>query len=218
MRVSAVVDVSSANGRQQCRSNGWQRTLSSYGRLNPAGSGRQPSGMKHANQQSVARFNLRNRTNRRSRPCVGLERTVICTAPLKAWQTTERGLRQSRTPHARFSCIIGNFLTIAWGTETLAIGDSQVRSYDRRTVSVKWSVRRANCKRFTTNGRLTEPVQGQSTAVWSGALNGGARTDASRSTSVSSLFVKLRVFLGEAQNKTPQHKTPNCQPLRPSPP
>ena len=33
-------------------------------------------------------------------------------------------------------------------------------------------------------------------------------------SSVSSLFVKLRVFLGEAQNKTPQHKTPNCQPLR----
>ena len=117
------------------RTDGKIRT--SYGRLNPAGSGRQPSGMKHANQQSVARFNLRNRTNRRSRPCVGLERAVICTAPLKAWQTTERGLRQSRTPHARSSCIIGNFLTIAWGTETLAIGDSQVRSYDRRTVSVE---------------------------------------------------------------------------------
>ena len=59
---------------------------------------------------------------------------MICTAPWKAWQTTERGLRQCRTPHARSSCIIGNFLTIAWGTETLAIGDSQVRSYDRRTV------------------------------------------------------------------------------------
>ena len=32
--VSAVVDVSSADGRQQCRSNGWQRTLE-YGPLNP---------------------------------------------------------------------------------------------------------------------------------------------------------------------------------------
>ena len=85
---------------------------------------------------------------------------MVCTAPWKAWQTTERGLRQSRTPHARSSCIIGNFLTIAWGTQILATGDSQVRSYDRRTVSVEWSVRRANCKRFT-NGRLTEAGQGQ---------------------------------------------------------
>ena len=158
--VSAVVDVSSADGRQQCLSNAWQRTLE-YGPLNPAGSGRQPPGIKQENQQSVARCNLRNRTNRRSRSCVGFERAVICTAPLKAWQTTERGLRQSRTPHARSSCIIGNFLTIAWGTETLAIGDSQVRSYDRRTVNVKWSVRRANCKRFTTNGRLTGASQRQ---------------------------------------------------------
>ena len=137
------------------------RVRSSYGPLNPAGSGRQPSGIKHANQQSVARCNLRNRTNRRSRSFVGLERDMICTASWKAWQTTERGLRQSRTPHARSSCIIGNFLTIAWGTQTLAIGDSQVRSYDRRTVSVEWSVRRANCKRFTTNGRLTEAGQAQ---------------------------------------------------------
>ena len=39
--VSAVVDVSSADGRQQCLSNAWQRTLE-YGPLNPAGSGRQP--------------------------------------------------------------------------------------------------------------------------------------------------------------------------------
>ena len=81
---------------------------------------------------------------------------------------------------------------------------------------LKWSVRRANCKRFTTNGRLTEPVQGQSTAVWSGALNGRRRQMLHvQRSSLSSLFVKLRVFLGEAQNKTPhQHKTPNCQPLR----
>ena len=156
--VSAVVDVSGADGRQQCPSNGRQRTLE-YGPLNPAGSGRQPSGIKRENRQSVARCNLRNRTNRRSRPCVGLERDMVCTAPWKAWQTTERGLRQSRTPHARSSCIIVNFLTIAWGTQILGI-DSHVRSYDRRTVSVEWSVRRANCKRFTTNGRLTEAFQG----------------------------------------------------------
>ena len=91
---------------------------------------------------------------------------MVCTAPWKAWQTTERGLRQSRTPHARSSCIIGNFLTIAWGTQILAIGDSQVRSYDRRTVSVEWSVRRANCKRFTHKRRLTEAGQGQFS--WSG--------------------------------------------------
>ena len=41
--VSAVVDLSSADG-QQCRSNRWQRMLE-YGPLNPAGSGRQPSGI-----------------------------------------------------------------------------------------------------------------------------------------------------------------------------
>ena len=87
---SAVVDVSSADGRQQCPPNGWQRTLSSYGRLNPTGSGRQPSGIKHANQQSVARCNLRNRTNRRSRQCVGLERAMICTAPWKAKRVARR--------------------------------------------------------------------------------------------------------------------------------
>ena len=81
--VSAVVDVSSADGRQQCPPNGWQRTLSSYGRLNPAGSGRQPSGIKHENQQSVARCNLRNRANRRSRSCVGLERDVTTS---KLWK------------------------------------------------------------------------------------------------------------------------------------
>ena len=87
--VSVVVDVSSADSRQQCPSNGRQRTLE-YGPLNPAGSGRQPSGIKHENRQSVARGNLRNRTSRRSRPCVGLERTVICTALWKAKRIARR--------------------------------------------------------------------------------------------------------------------------------
>jgi hypothetical protein len=124
--VSAVVDVSSADGRQLCSSNGWQRTLE-YGPLNSAGSGQQPWGIRYENQPSVARCNQRNRTNRRSRLCVGLERAVICTAPWKAWQTTERGLRLStlsRTLHARSSRIIVNFLTIAWEAQMLAIGDS----------------------------------------------------------------------------------------------
>jgi hypothetical protein len=70
---------------------------------------------------------------------------VICTAPWKAWQTTERGLRLStlsRTLHARSSCIIVDFLTTAWEAQILAIGDSYVRSYERRTVSVEWPVRR----------------------------------------------------------------------------
>ena len=147
---SAVVDVSSADGRQQFPSNGWQRMLE-YGPLNPAGSGQQPSGIRQENQQSVARCNLRNQTNRRSRPCVGLERAMICTAPWKAWQTTERGLRLStlsRTLHARSSCIIVDFLTIAWEAQILAIGHSYVRSYERRAVSLEWPVRRANCKRL----------------------------------------------------------------------
>jgi len=124
--VSTVVDLPSADGRQQFSSNGWQRMLE-YGPLNSAGSGRQPSGIRHENQHSrvsLARCNLRNRTNRRSRSFVGLERDMICTAPWKAWQTTERGLRQSRTSHARSSCIIGNFLTISWEAQMLAIGDS----------------------------------------------------------------------------------------------
>ena len=74
---------------KQCLSNGWQRTLK-YEPLNPAGSGQQPSDIRHENQPGVARCNLRNRTNRRSRQCIGLERDMTCTAPLKAWQTTER--------------------------------------------------------------------------------------------------------------------------------
>ena len=58
----------------------------------------EPSGIRSAalgyqtrkSQQSVARCNLRNRTNRRSRQCVGLERSVICTAPLKAKRIARR--------------------------------------------------------------------------------------------------------------------------------
>ena len=109
----------------------------------------------------------------------------------------------SRTPHARSLCIIVKFRTIAWGTQILGI-DSHVRSYDRRTVSVEWSLRRANCKRFThkrpTDGSVSRTVG------WSGALNGGAcqmRTFNVRR--FRSLFRKLRFFFvcGEAQNKTP---------------
>ena len=80
-----------------------------------------------------------------------------------AWQTRERGLQLSRTPHARSSCIIVKFRTIAWRTQILA-SDSQVRSYDGRTVCVEWSLRRANCKRFThirpTDGSGSRPVGG----------------------------------------------------------
>ena len=108
---------------------------------------------------------------RRTRARYGLHGAV------EGMANNERGLRQSRTPHARTSCIIGHFLTIAWRTQILAIGDSQVRSYDRRTVSVEWSVRRANCKRFThkrpTDGSGSRPVQ----LEWGEALNGGAWTD-----------------------------------------
>jgi len=49
--VSAVVDVSGADGRQPFLSNRWQRMLE-YGPLNPAGSGRQPSGIRHETQHS----------------------------------------------------------------------------------------------------------------------------------------------------------------------
>ncbi len=93
--VSVVVDVSSADSRQQCPSNGRQRALE-YGplALNPAGSGRQPSGIKHENRQSVARGNLRNRAKLRSRQCIGLSvtlgRTVICTALWKAKRIARR--------------------------------------------------------------------------------------------------------------------------------
>ena len=97
---------------------------------------------------------------RRTRARYGLHGAV------EGMANNERGLRQSRTPHARSSCIIGHFLTIAWGTQILAIGGSQVRSYDRRTVSVEWSVRRANCKRFTH----IRPTDGSRPTIvgWSG--------------------------------------------------
>ena len=90
--VSAVVDVSSADGRQQCLSNAWQRTLE-YGPLNPAGSGRQPSGIKQENQQSVARCNLRNQANRLSRPCVELERAVILHGAVEGKKNCKAYLR-----------------------------------------------------------------------------------------------------------------------------
>ena len=90
--VSAVVDVSSADGRQQCPSNGWQRTLE-YGPLNPAASGRQPSGIKQENQQSVARCNLRNQANRLSRPCVELERAVILHGAVEGKKNRKAYLR-----------------------------------------------------------------------------------------------------------------------------
>ena len=91
--VSAVVDVSGADGRHQFASNRWQRMLE-YGPLNPAASGRQPSGIKQENQQSVARCNLRNQVNRLSRPCVELERAVILNGAVEgmanngAWPAT----------------------------------------------------------------------------------------------------------------------------------
>ena len=141
---------------------------------------------------------------------------MVCTAPWKAWQTTERGLRQSRTPHARSSCIIGNFLTIAWGTQILAIGDSQVRSYDRRTVSVEWSVRRANCKRFThkrpTDGSGSRPVS------WSGerlsmAVHGQTRMLNAPAVSKSLVLFLLLLEFSLKQNNS----TVNCQPLEASP-
>ena len=138
---------------------------------------------------------------------------MICTAPLKAWQTTERGLRQSRTPHARSSCIIGNFLTIAWGTETLAIGDSQVRSYDRRTV------RSGLCARKLQALYHKRPTDGSEPTTVGCSVERGSQWRCKdrclRSTFVGfKPFRQTSSFLGEAQNKTPQHKTPNCQPLR----
>ncbi len=157
--VSAVVDVSSADGRHQCPSNGRQNTLE-YGALNPAGSGRQPSGIRHEDKPSVGRGNLRNRTSRRSRPCVELERDMIRTAPWKAWQPRERGLPLSRTPHARASCIIVTPHDNV-GTQILA-SDLRVRSYDRRTVSVECGLCGAQtASALPTNGRLTEAFQGQ---------------------------------------------------------
>ena len=143
---------------------------------------------------------------------------MICTAPWKAWQTTERGLRQSRTPHARSSCIIGNFLTIAWGTETLAIGDSQVRSYDRRTVRSGLCARKLQA---LYHKRPTDGSEPTTVGCSVERLPQWRCKDRCFTFNVRRFkpFRQTSSFLGEAQNKTPhQHKTPNCQPLRPSPP
>jgi hypothetical protein len=139
---------------------------------------------------------------------------MVCTAPWKAWQTTERGLRQSRTPHARSSCIIGHFLTIAWGTQILAIGDSQVRSYDRRTVSVEWSVRRANCKRFT-HIRPTDG-SGPTTVGWSGERRSQWRCmDRLGCYNVPAVSKSFLFFYGfDFSLVKTKHSTVNCQPLR----
>ena len=138
---------------------------------------------------------------------------MVCTAPWKAWQTTERGLRQSRTPHARSSCIIGHFLTIAWRTQILAIGGSQVRSYDRRTVSVEWSVRRANCKRFTH----IRPTDGSrpTTVGWSGERRSQWRCMDRLGCSTLRRFQSrwFSSFCSSVFFKT-KHSTVNCQPLR----
>ena len=136
---------------------------------------------------------------RRTRARYGLHGAV------EGMANNERGLRQSRTPHARSSCIIGHFLTIAWGTQILAIGGSQVRSYDRRTVSVEWSVGRANCKRFTH----IRPTDGSrpTTVGWSGrgALNGGAWTDSDAQRSGG-----FNVFWFSSFYRF-ENKTLNCQ-------
>ena len=137
---------------------------------------------------------------------------MVCTAPWKAWQTTERGLRQSRTPHARSSCIIGNFLTIAWGTQILAIGDSQVRSYDRRTVSVEWSVRRANCKRFThkrpTDGSVPRTVCFSVGTRSQWRCMSDAHVQRSSVSKPFSQTNEFSLFVGRPRTKHPQHKTP----------
>ena len=69
------------------------KVRSSYGPLNPAGSGRQPSGIKQENQQSVARCNLRNQANRLSRPCVELERAVILHGAVEGKKNRKAYLR-----------------------------------------------------------------------------------------------------------------------------
>jgi len=145
---------------------------------------------------------------RRTRARYGLHGAV------EGMANNERGLRQSRTPHARSSCIIGHFLTIAWGTQILAIGDSQVRSYDRRTVSVEWSVRRANCKRFT-HIRPTDG-SGPTTVGWSGERRSQWRCiDRLRCPTLRRFQSRLvsSFYSFEFLLKT-KHSTVNCQPLR----
>ena len=130
-----------------------------------------------------------------------------------AWQTRERGLQLSRTPHARSSCIIVKFRTIAWRTQILA-SDSRVRSYDGRTVSVEWSLRRANCKRFThirpTDGSGSRPVSGVGERL-SMAVH-GQTSDAQRSGGFN-VFWFSSFYSFEFLLKT-KHSTVNCQPLR----
>ena len=136
---------------------------------------------------------------------------MICTAPWKAWQTTELACDWSRTPHAGSLCIIVNFLTIAWGSQILGI-DSQVRSYDRRTVSVEWSLRRANCKRFThkrpTDGSVSRTVgcSLERRTQWRCMSNAHVqRSSVSKPFSQTSNFL---CFVGRPRTKHPQHKTP----------
>jgi hypothetical protein len=123
----------------------------------------------------------------------------------------------SRTPHARSLCIIVNFLTIAWGTQILGI-DSHVRSYDRRTVSVEWSLRRANCKRFThkrpTDGSVSRTVGCSLERRTQWRCMSDAHVQRS---SVSKPFSQTSNFLclwGGPEQNTLNTKHLNCQPLR----
>ena len=123
----------------------------------------------------------------------------------------------SRTPHARSLCIIVNFRTIAWGTQILGI-DSHVRSYDRRTVSVEWSLRRANCKRFThkrpTDGSVSRTVGCSLERRTQWRCMSDAHVQRS---SVSKPFSQTSSFLclwGGPEQNTLNTKHLNCQPLR----
>ncbi len=75
--VSAVVDVlvSSADN-QQCRSNGWQRTLA-YGPLNFEPSRFRSAALGYQTGKSAECRAVQS--NRRSRQCVGLESAMICS-------------------------------------------------------------------------------------------------------------------------------------------
>ena len=140
---------------------------------------------------------------RRTRARYGLHGAV------EGMANNERGLRQSRTPHARSSCIIGHFLTIAWGTQILAIGGSQVRSYDRRTVSVEWSVGRANCKRFTH----IRPTDGSrpTTVGWSGERRSQWRCMDRLGCPTLRWFQRLLVLFLPFIEFPFENKTLNCQ-------
>ena len=123
----------------------------------------------------------------------------------------------SRTPHARSLCIIVKFRTIAWGTQILGI-DSHVRSHDRRTVSVEWSLRRANCKRFThkrpTDGSVSRTVGCSLERRTQWRCMSDAHVQRS---SVSKPFSQTSSFLclwGGPEQNTLNTKHLNCQPLR----